>query len=224
MLDSTNSPDNDNPIDFFGIEPGQTSDDFINEHGSPKSLEKLWYLKGYTTASEDNARLQKVIASQTRIITYLKAKIADHQKTDRIAEKLEELKLKAVERSRPDKPHYIYIIKHPITGNFKIGISHNPKKRAEGLLQSAKAVDPAFSGKFTVVHTHKVMGKTLAHKIEQQAHSAFRRSCVGGEWFRIPEESLHLVRQFIWHQIDNNGDYVDLQADGLPNWSWYTEW
>lgn len=79
---------------------------------------------------------------------------------------------------------YVYLLRNDLTGDYKIGVSVNPKKRV-------KTLQTGSSGQIHIIETFQ---SEYPYKIESMFHNRHRADRLEGEWFaldmRIEDEFL----------------------------------
>ncbi len=94
------------------------------------------------------------------------------------------------------KAGYVYLIRAE-SGLYKIGASVNPWARIAAL--------PGTQGALSLVHTIASDGY---YAIERLIHSLFADKRAGGEWFRLDEADVALVRSLSACEVDSLPDWL----------------
>jgi len=94
----------------------------------------------------------------------------------------------------------VYLGKNPITGLWKIGMSHNVARRAEQL-------------SISVEHTVRCQNALDAHRIEWWFHLLCAKENEHGEWFSLCIDSIEMIKGFDDYQavillIDTMEKYI----------------
>lgn len=108
---------------------------------------------------------------------------------------------------------YVYVIKSPSTGLYKIGRTRSPKAR----FNTFKTSNPDV---LECIHLHKCDDMEY---LEGMLHNAFSRKRVRGEWFSLSEDDLIQINAIVNLPALHNG-FLEYLDESWPNADVPREW